>query len=147
MSGSDAGTLPSSLDCFAVLTCIADCSGPGCEDRCGDRGTPAAQTQVLALATCVSDAGCVDASISCIQANCSTELTTCTGAGPAMDGGTSPATGAGTFTGAIAGRSIDVEDSIFYVPTASNGDQGVLIMLASSPGLCGTSQENQIVPD
>lgn len=148
MQGPDGGPPdPSTLACLDVLTCAGDCSGTGCEDQCVDRGTLTAQAQVLALVTCVSDAGCVDASISCIQANCSAELTACTGSGAELDGGTSPGTGAGTFEGSIGGRSLDVEDSIFYVPTASNGDQGVLIMLASSPGLCGSSQANQIVPD
>lgn len=140
----DAGTSSRNLSCLDVLECAADCTAVGCEDRCVERGTAAAQDQVTALVSCVSAAGCSDASLACIQSNCGAELTSCTGEG--TDGGVGGTDGS-SFSGTIGGRSLDVADSLFFVPTASNGDQGVLIMLGSAPGLCSATQDNRIAPD
>src|SRR5512140_2038270 len=65
--GGDAGTAPSAtpapLTCLDVLKCIGACpaSDHACPDACNAKGSPDAQADVIAIATCIDKNACQDA--------------------------------------------------------------------------------------
>jgi len=93
--GGDGGapTGSAGISCLQVLQCVADCasSDNACPDACAAKGTPEAQAQVSAFATCIQKEACTDAA--CAEAKCSPSLTACASASaPAPEG--TPSTGA-----------------------------------------------------
>src|SRR5688572_7537266 len=75
-TGGDAGTNntttapPPGTTCLQVIQCIVDCAETDtkCPDACNAKGTPEAQTNVVALATCIDKEKCEDGA--CTKAKC-----------------------------------------------------------------------------
>lgn len=78
---------PPPLSCLQVVQCIVSCAetDTACPDACNAKGGTEAQSQVVALAQCVSDNKCEDAE--CTEANCASELTTCLASSKPPSGG------------------------------------------------------------
>jgi len=94
--GPDGGGTPSgTASCGQTVTCIAACpaNDNACADGCYAVASPNGQQLLLALANCITQYNCQDAT--CTQTNCSSELTACTQDAP-LPAATDAATATGT---------------------------------------------------
>ena len=103
-AGNDGGA-PSSaaapaLSCGQILDCIGTCADAdtACPDACAAKGSPDAQDEVLALATCIDKGACKDAD--CVGTMCQPELGACLQ--PTGSGGTPIEAGAAPVSGSVA---------------------------------------------
>jgi len=75
-ASADGAVAKSGTDsCAEALTCVGACKDDPCANACLERATPAAQQKVVALAQCINDHGCMDAT--CAKASCASEIDAC----------------------------------------------------------------------
>jgi hypothetical protein len=145
-SGGSGGAPVGYSTCMDLLSCIADCpeTDANCPDACYSAGAAPAQSQLLALLTCMDDKKCED--VTCTEAQCPTELVTCLES--STTGGGTPNPDGGVPTGAIPAELVgywvqpgwsDVSDFTF----AAGGSAIHTKYKESSVGSCSMSVNSE----